>query len=344
MDPAALMIAGAADGLCESFYFRGNSRDGRHAFWLRHNLLRRHGERGVLMETVLVLFERRSGWVLTAHDREDLGPAAFAALVRARNWEALSVNLASGSFFETGRDHLRGRLHTARGRASWDLALTRSDEVLWHFPLPRLYSLPLPPKKLLMRDCRLQFSGRLSVGEVVIEGDFVGSNGHHWGSGYAHEYAYGGCNLFREDSTACFDGFSARFALAGRISTPRFSMAALRLGGEWHRFNAIGRAYRHRVDALDDYRWKVLLKNDTHRLEVAIDGANPRIEPWVALHCEHADGSRAVVKNTKFASGRLRLYERGARTPLAELHSEDFELETVLPGNVPADRGFVGEP
>lgn len=344
MDPAALVLGRARGGLYESFCFRGNSRDGRHAFWLKHNLLRRRGEHGVLLETALILFERKTGRVVTAHDREDLGPAAFAALARAHSWEALSASLASGSFFEIGRARLRGKLHTPRGRAAWDLALLRSDEVLWHFPSPRMYTLPLPARKLLTRDCFLQFSGRLSAGDMVMEGEFVGINGHHWGSEHAHEYAYGGCNLFREDAGACFDGFSARLALPGRLRTPHLSMAMLRANGEWHCFNAAGRAYRHRVDALDDYRWKVQMKNETHRLDISIDGANPRIEPWVALHYEHPDGRRSVVKNSKFATGRLRLFERGHQVPVAELSSECFELETLLPGNVPGDRGYVGVP
>lgn len=345
IDPVALIMARARDGLYESFYFRGNSLDGQQAFWLKHNLLRRHGERGVALEVTLVLFDRKSGEVVTAHDREDLSPQEFSALVRSRHWDALSANMASGSFFEINREKIRGKLHASRGAAAWDAVLTRSDEVLYHFPHSRLYQLPFPKKKILTRDSNMRFKGSFSIDDTVVEGEFVGVNGHNWGTEHAHEYAYAGCNLFREDANACFDGFTAKLALAaGLLRTPHLSLAALKVNGDWHYFNALSRAYQQHVEALHDYQWSMTLKNSTHRLELSVDGANPRVQPWVALHYEHPGGARSVVKNTKFASGRLRLFESGASTPQADLSSDCFELETLLPGNTPADRGYVGVP
>lgn len=345
IDPVALVLPRARDGLYEAFYYRGSSPDGCRAFWLKHNFLRRHGERGVLLEVTLVLFDRTTGQVHVAHDREDLSPASFNALSRGRHWDAISANMASGSFFEVTRERLRGKLHTAEGMAAWDVGLQRSDEVLYHFPHSRLYQLPLPGKKVLTRDAWLRFSGTLSVGDVVMEGEFRGVCGHNWGTEHAHEYAYAACNRFREDDEACFDGFTGKLALvAGLLRTPRLSMAALRHQGEWHYFNALNRTYQQEVTALSDYQWAVVLRNDTHRLEVQVDGANPRVEPWVALHYEHPGGARSVVKNTKFASGRLRLFEGVGEKAVLELSSDCFELETLLPGNVPGSRGFVGVP
>lgn len=345
LDPVSLMLPRARDGLYESFYFRGNSRDGRQAFWLKHNFLRRHGERGVLLESTLVLFDRANGAVHVAQDREDLSPQSFVALCRTRHWDSISANMASGSFFEIGRERLWGKLHTTEGSAAWDVALSRSDETFYHFPHSRLYQLPLPKKKLLTRDSRLHFKGSFRVGEVVLDGEFVGVSGHNWGTEHAHEYAYAACNIFREDESACFDGFTARLALAaGLLRSPRLSMAALKLKGEWHYFNALSRTYQQDVRALSDYQWSVVLKNESHRLELQVDGANPRIEPWVALHYDHPGGARSVVKNTKFASGRLQFFELAGKEPLIELSSDCFELETLLPDNVPAGRGFVGVP
>ncbi|MDI1302214.1 MAG: hypothetical protein PSX71_09940 [bacterium] len=345
IDPAALIMARARDGLYESFYFRGTSLDGQKAFWLKHNFLRRHGERGVLLEVTLVLFDRKSGEVVTAHDCEDLGPQAFSALTRSRQWEALSANLASGSFFEIYREKIRGKLHTPQGPAAWDVTLTRSDEALYHFPHSRLYQLPFPKKKILTRDVYMQFSGRFSVGTRVVEGEFVGANGHNWGTEHAHEYAYASCNMFSEDATACFDGFTAKLALAaGLVRTPYLSLAALKVNGGWHYFNALSRAYQQNVHALHDYQWGITLKNATHRLELLVDGGNPRVVPWVALHYEHPGGARSVVKNTKFATGHLQIFEHGQPRPLAVLSSDCFELETLLPGNTPVDRFYLGVP
>lgn len=344
IDPVALVMARARDGLYESFYFRGNSTDGRHAFWLKHNLLRRHGERGVALEISLVLFDREKATVKVAHDREDLSPQAFNAFARSRHWEALSGNMASGSFFSISRERLHGKLHAAGVHAGWDLALQRSDDVFYHFPHSRLYQLPLPKKKVLTRDTSLRFSGSLRVGDTVIAGDFLGVNGHNWGTEHAHEYAYAGCNIFREGVDACFDGFTAKLALAaGLVRTPHLSLAALRLDGQWHYFNALSRSYQQDVRLLSDYHWSITMKNDTHTLELTVDGANPRLQPWVALNYEHPGGARSVVKNTKFASGRLCLAEHGG-TVVAELSSDCFELETLLPANVPGSSAYVDTP
>lgn len=343
IDPAALMMARARGGLYESFYFRGNSLDGKQAFWLRHNLLRRDGERGVMLEVTLVLFDRKSGEVVTAHDREDLSPASFSALSRSQSWETLSANLASGSFFEINRERVRGKLHTLRGSASWEAVLARSDEVLHHLPHAQLYALPFPKSKILTRDVYMQFKARFSVGNKVVEGEFIGVNGHGWGREYAHEYAYAACNQFNEEAGACFEGFSAKLALAaGFLRTPYFSLAALKTQGEWHYFNALSRTYQPRVHALHDYQWSVTLRNATHRLEVLVNGENPRLLPWVALHDGQPDSTRSVVKSTRFASGRVQLFENGQSSSVFELSSDGFELETVLPANIPADRTYIG--
>lgn len=344
IDPAALVMSRARDGLYESFYFRGNSRDGQYAFWLKHNLLRRHGERGVALELSLILFDRRSGAVHVAYDREDMSPQAFNAFARSRNWEALSGNMASGSFFGISRERLNGRLHASGRHAAWDMTLQRSDEVLYHFPHSRLYQLPLPKKKVLTRDSFLIFTGSLRIGDHTVSGEFVGVNGHNWGTEHAHEYAYAGCNLFHEDAEACFDGFTARLALAaGLVRTPHLSLAAVRHQGQWYHFNALSRCYQQEVRVLSDFHWSVVMKNDTHTLEISVDGGNPRLLPWVALNYEHPGGARSVVKNTKFARGRLRLSENGGQL-LTELNSDCFELETLLPANAPASSAYVDTP
>lgn len=97
-DPSMLMLRKARDGLYESFYFRGNSSDDTQAFLLKHNFLRRHGERGVRVEITVVAFNRRTGVVHTAQDFEELSPTAFSHQTRGQQWDAMSMHLASGTF------------------------------------------------------------------------------------------------------------------------------------------------------------------------------------------------------------------------------------------------------
>ena len=240
---------------------------------------------------------------------------------------------------------LHGRLHTERGTAQWELSLDRSDEVLYHFASDRLYHLPWPKKKIITRDCFLRFRGRISCAGITVEGDFMGMNGHNWGTEHAHEYAYADCNMFAEDEGACFDGFSVKVAVArGLLKSPFLSMCSLKAGGRWYHFNALADSWKHRVEALDDYRWIASFQNGTHRLELSINGQNPRVEPWVALHYDHPGGARSVVKNTKFASARLRLLTQGDHRLVTELTSDFVELETLLPDNLPSNKGYAGIP
>lgn len=345
IDPVRFALPKARNGLYESFYFRGTTLDGRHAFWLKHNLLRRHGQSAVTIENAFIIYDRVTGESAVVYDKEDYSPQAFASFARSGHWEQASANFASGSFFAIDRGSLRGKLHTPQGTAQWELALDRSDEVLYHFNNDRLYRLPWPKKKIITRDCFLRFRGRISCAGITVEGDFLGMNGHNWGTEHAYEYAYADCNMFAEEEGAYFDGFSVKLALAGGlIRSPYLSMCSLKTGGRWHAFNALTGSWKHRVGALDDYRWIATFSNETHRLELSINGQNPRVEPWVALHYDHPDGARSVVKNTKFASGRIRLLERRGDRLVKELSSNFFELETLLPGNLPSSRSYEGIP
>lgn len=346
IDPVAFALPDyrKKQGLYESFYFRGTHRDGTTAFWLKHNLLRYSGEKDVWVENALVLFDRAAASSQVLYQKERVSPDVFQQLMRqAGNWEGFSFNFSSGSFFEISRNRLRGRMHTEEGDAAWDLQLQRSDEVLYHLPSERLYHLPWPKKKVLTRDCRLGYEGALSLGSVKLDGAFLGMNGHNWGTEHAHEYAYANCMDFREGEDAFFDAFSVKLALAGGlIHSPFLSLASLRVGKDWYHFNSMLRAPRQQVGGLSNYHWQVTLSNETHRLEVDIDGANPRTEPWVALHYHHPDKRVSVVKNTKFAALRLKLTELASGRQVVELVSDRCELETLLPENVPATDRYEG--
>ena len=344
LDTVAIrMQAQPRRGLYESFYFRGTSTDGRQAFWLKHNMLRRRGSQDVWLQGALVLFDREARKTRAVYSQELMDAGRFERMSQiARDWDHVGMELTHGAV-QIGRAYLGGRLQGEGGRARWDLQLHRSGLRLEPFPNAAMYRLPWPANKLVTRDCHVDFRGSVSVGDLKFSGRFHGMNGHNWGTGHAHAYAYASCSEFA-GRDAYFDGFTAQVALAGGLLTsPRLSMASLHVQGQWHHFNGLRRAARHPVQRLDDYGWRLELANDTHRLEVDVDGASPAMLPWVALHYEHPDGKRSVVKSTKFAAIRLRLL-RADGTLQDELAGDACELETLLPGNLPAGPGYFGEP
>jgi hypothetical protein len=340
---AIRMQAQPARGLYESFYFRGTSPDGNHAFWLKHNMLRRRGGKDVRLEGALILFDRGANKTAAVYSQQTLDGERFERMSQiARDWEHVALELRDRSAVQIGRSYLGGHMAGEGGQARWDLQLHRSGLALDHFPHEAMYRLPWPSKKLTTRDCHVDFHGSVWAGDLAFSGTFHGMNGHNWGTGHAHTYAYANCAQFRGRDNAYFDGFTARVPLAGGLLvTPRMSMGSLHTGGRWHHFNSLRSAMRHPVRRLDDYGWRAELGNDTHVLEIDIDGGTPASLPWVALHYDHPDGKRSVVKSTKLAWAKLRLMRRGGEVD-DELFSDACELETLLPGNVPAGDGYVG--
>jgi hypothetical protein len=335
--PARIRLAPGTAGLYESYYFRGTSPKDGAAFWLKHNLLRYRGEAAVKVECTLILFDRTNNRVSTGHDQTTLDPAQFAPLVTHGDWDTLSFALPSASHFAIGETKLQGALPDA----AWNLALSRSNEPLLHFTPLALYRIGWPKKKVLTRDVRVTFEGELNVGKHRIAGTFVGMNGHNWGTEHAHRYAYANCQLWDDGSDAIFDGFSAKVRIAPGVTSPYVTIASLKAGGTWHHFNRLSAVPWNRVSHLSDYRWTFSARNRTHRLEVDIDGANPATRPWVALNYHHPSRALSVVKNTKFATGTIRLVETVSGQRTHELRSGLFELETLLETNTanPSD-GF----
>jgi hypothetical protein len=340
---AVRMRAEPGRGLYESFYFRGTSPDGNHAFWLKHNMLRYRGSGEVWLEAALVLFDRAANRTSAVYSHEAMGADRFARMAeQATDWDHVALQMPNGTSVQIGRNLLGGELAGEGGHARWDLQVRRSGLTLVHYPHAWMYRLPWPDNKVVTRDCHVDFHGSVWAGNLAFSGTFHGMNGHNWGSGHTHAYAYANCAEFDGREGVYFDGFSSRVALAGGMFvTPFLSMAYLHTGSRWHRFNRLRRAAAHTVSRFDDYGWRAELTNRTHRLVVDIDGATPAVLPWIALHYGHPDRKRSVVKNTKFASLRLRLM-RNDGTLEDEFSSQVCELETLLPGNRPAGEGFLG--
>lgn len=306
VDPVEVRLTPASGGLYESYYFRGTRPDGSTAFWLKHNLLRYRNASKVRLDCALIIFDRARNLVSAAHDEEELDATQYATLAQARGWEALAYRSPRGSRFEITPQRLQGALPNA----TWALTLQRSNETLFHFTPPVLYRIGWPKKKVLTRDVRVTFDGELVIGSERITGPFVGMNGHNWGTEHAHRYAYANCQVWKDGSDAIFDGFTAKVRLAPGLTSPYVTIASLKAGGTWHHFNRLAAVPWSRVAHLSDYRWTFSAQNQTHRLEADVDGSDPTTRPWVALNYHHPSRAQSVVKNTKFASGTIRLIER----------------------------------
>jgi len=334
-------------GLYESYYFRGTSMDGRYAFWLKHNLLRYVRDRFVAIECAMILFDKNTQQVQVVHDKELVSDYEYQSLpfMTGRDWDEMSYQFAHDSRFLISDGLLQGEIHGHDGHAGWKLELSRSHESLFHFAPVSLYSLNWPKKKILTREIRLRFKGEISVKGTQVEAEFIGMNGHNWGTEHAFQYAYANCNRWDNDEVAYFDGFSAKVKIHQSMTTPYLSMASLKWGDDWYHFNHLQDAWRGSVSKLSDFSWALKLANATHMLQVDVDGATPATTAWAALNYQHPNRAVSVVKNTKFARGMVRLIEKRSNHCIKEFHSDYFELETLLNHNqADPHAGYVATP
>lgn len=336
--------AGKRRGLREQLAFVGCSGDGQTGFRVVLELRRPKGSRDIDLDVVIAAFDRRTGEVQCMHDQETVSWKALRQTSKAGDWRHFSANFASGSFLVLQGGVLRGRLHTRRGSAAFELTLTGDGASFQPYASERMQQLPVLPG-LDLPSQRMTLAGQVACAGMVLKGEFQGACWHEWSSRHAEEQASAFCNRFARDESAFFSGISLRYNVVGEwLQVPYLSMASLFAGGEWYHFNSALRAASHAVTALDNYRWLATFENRWHRLEVTIDGANPRVEPWLGIYEASPGGQFVVAKNTLFAAGKLRLYERANDRQLLELGSEHFCLETRWPAKPPTPGVRVAKP
>src|SRR5437764_344217 len=104
---AVRMRAEPGRGLYESFYFRGTSPDGQHAFWLKHNMLRYRGSSEVWLQGALVLFDRAANKTAAVYSQEAIGADRFArALGLAKDWDHVALAMSNGTSVQIGPNYL----------------------------------------------------------------------------------------------------------------------------------------------------------------------------------------------------------------------------------------------
>lgn len=302
-------------GLYESNYLKANSPDGKKGIWLKHNILAPLGDEPAMLELWCVLFDQDKG-----------RPRAFKQMrpMSQVKTGVGSLRIEADEVLLTGR-HTKTKVVDGSGKsASWDLKLTPKEAPLYHLPHAKMYVMGFPKKKPITPAPRLKFDGTLDFdGESVEIKDWIGIRGHNWGTEHAYCYAYGNCNLFREDEVALVDMYTAKIRL-GPVKSPWLSQGILRTGGQEEKFNSL--RFMVTPNAVIDWpEWRVTIKAKGAALETTW-----RLDPeqTIGLRYLHPDGKVSFCYNTKFAELRLK---RGA----LELTSDQAELEFLYTEPIP---------
>ncbi|HQV79720.1 MAG: hypothetical protein KBF23_01200 [Agitococcus sp.] len=318
----------------ERFGFRGLSNDGRYAFLLEHSL-QKTAQDAACLTVLLVCFDKKTTKTHTIYEQESLSTAQLTQFLAHKTWKNCVFSFASGAFFEINQDNLRGKLHSHLGSVSWHLRLHRQHQV-WQLKNPLWYWLKKwPASKLQLADSNIKYLGKIQTPDLDLATDFAGSSFHYWGVGHPAEYAFAECHQFNSTREGFFCGFSRRASLSPRFSLPYFSMASFKIGQKTYHFQELKHCLRHKVDALDDYRWHISYQNAHYILEVEIEGINPRLMPWVSWQ-----STGVAIKTTEFAQGKFILYRRDTLEVEESLLSEAVTLQTHLPENMTHEPSF----
>ena len=275
-------------GLYESHYLKANSPDGKRAFWIKHNLLVPRAGPSIA-EFWLIFFTRdqepRVYKRECALDELDIAPDRPALRGNGFLFQCESKNGGHGT----------GQSQGAIADASWDLAISAGLPPLFHFSHQRLYTAPLPKKKILTPAPNIIVDGRIQLGDTVTQLErWVGLRGHNWGTEHAYAYAYGNCNLWDDGALdRTVDGFSAKIRL-GPVLSPWLSNLVYRGEGRTLAVNRL-RHWVNRQVEVTDARWRLPSK----ALDLVME-ADP--SSYAGLRYRHPNGDESYCYNSKFAN------------------------------------------
>lgn len=233
----------------ESLFLKGNSPDGRRALWIKYTILapRAAPERA-----------RAELWAVAFRAGPGARPPVAAKQsfpLREASWSEAPFRLRlPGGELEHGA--ARGALSAAGTRLRWELRYACPEREFRPFPGARMYDGPFPRTKTLTPVPDTQLHGFFEVdGERWSVDGWAAAQGHNWGRGHAHAYAWTHCNAFvaRAGSAPCASAWLE--AIAGRVRlgpivTPWLSCAAICVDGALYRFDG-ARALLSRAVAVD---------------------------------------------------------------------------------------------
>lgn len=318
-------------GLYESFYFRGDSQDGKYSFWLKHNLIRFRNSFDVRVDNIFVLFSYQDKKVSEWHQSKNLKIDDFYNLVEKskKSWNSFEINFEGGGFAFVGEKKLKGKIPVEDKWVSWDFDLIKSNKAYFHFDKKWFYTGFFPKKKILTNDICVKFNGDFeSPAGDSHHNPWVGMNGHNWGKEHAYNYAYADCNRFEgyAPGEIYFDGFSAKIKFSSFVS-PYLSGCSFKVKDQFFHFNSVLTSYKHSVGNLDLKNWEVIFFNKDYELKIKISGENSL---WSTLEYDHPNRLKSLVNNTKNSVGEF--YLKSLNGNLVSYFKSDWvELETLLP-------------
>jgi len=188
---------------------------------------------------------------------------------------------------------------------SWDIGF--KPALFTHRHLPDIvYSSSFADTTVLSPNLMVNLNGRVVVDGETHELDGApGTQTHLWGRKHAHAHAWGHCNAFREDPTACVEALTVRLRRFGLV-TPPLTFFSLYLGSEVYHFRQFGSLLRTRG------QWETGLYRFAgvgRRVKVECE-LRCRPEDLVQAPYADPDGEATFCHNTEVADASLTVWTR----------------------------------
>lgn len=297
----ARWLAADPAGHYESWFCRANHPSRPLAFWIRYTIFSPKGRpEQAIGERWAVFFDGEARAITAVKSEHPIGACRFAK-------SELDVEIAGSTL---DGEALRGEASCAGHRIGWSLRYTTPNPPLLLLDR-RLYAAPLPKAKALVGSPLAAYSGTLTVDGVehAIDG-WIGSQNHNWGSKHTDRYAWGQVAGFDDAPDAFLEVATAQVKL-GPLMTPPMTVLVLRLDGEEHAFNTIGRAFRAKGEygpSPGGFRWQFAAA----RGEVEIEGTmEAEARDFVGLPYYDPPGGTKTCLNSKIARCELKVRRRG---------------------------------
>lgn len=301
----------------------------QQAFWLRQQL-RKPPLSVPVNEVVAVVFQHKPVETSLVLDQDVL-----TARQRPGDWLVQQQNLSSGSYWRDEQGQLSAQLFTPQGSARWH----------WQRRVQRQPVLAVNSPLDLLQVRMASFEGECVVAGQAVSGLFQGFLAQYGGRVQTPGFVQVFARHFEAHDDVRFAACGHALASQWQVREPlSLSQACLQIGAVTHVFDRWLPGLTVDAPRLDNYRWQAVLVNSTHRLQIVVDGGNPRLVPWAALNETLPAGGRRVLKMTPYATLELNLYRRGQQQPEVSLRSRQAWLTTALPGTRIASRSPVGLP
>lgn len=301
----------SSKGHYESYFLRANHPTKKEAFWIRYTIFSPKGNKEKAIGEVWAIYFNEKGHVASKKevniDKCELNNTHF------------SIQIENNSL---GRTETKGDIDNF----SWDLQYDCEEAPLFLLPL-NYYDLPFPKAKSIVSQPFAKFSGKLKVGDKVIEiKDWIGSQNHNWGEKHTDYYAWGQVAGFDNYPDTFLEIITAKQKV-GIVSTPFLTLLVLKHKGKIHQLNTIVNGFKSK-GKFDFFEWEFSSENKDVKISGKITADK---SDFVGLNYYNPSGGTKDCLNSKVASCELIIEEKskvGYHHELVSKQSTAFEILT----------------